>query len=259
LTVSIVIAGVSGEPAVNRCVQSIRKISGDRDFELIVLWGEPQDVFRLRAEGIAQASGERTAVVGDRYEVIPSWPAALLEKSTFEVLCGPVAPADGLSYWGWCVYLSEYAHLAPPVKEGTAVDAKLLPDGNVVYDATVVRRFPPLTGEAGLTYHRRLLQAGISAAIRSDLEVHFAVAPEFREYIRERFWLSREIGREGGAIKLFVAPFLPFLVLVRVGRNVLEKPLCLARFLLCAPVIFLLGAVQSAGEFAGAIASKTGR
>jgi hypothetical protein len=253
LTVSIVIAGVSGDRAVDNCVASIRRIAGGQDLEVIVPRGEPHSVFQLRAQGIALATGDRIAVLGDRYEVTSPWLKALFERSAFDVTGGCVAPAASLNYWGWCVYLSEYAHIAPPVTEGATQQPKLVPGGNVLYNGSVVRRFSAAFAGTDLSFHSSLIEAGVSTGIRGDLEVCFAHPPGFSEYVRDRFWFSRTIGAEGGARRLLLAPLLPLVLLFRVGTAVMGKRRYRLRFLVCAPVILLLSAVQSAGEFAGAL------
>jgi len=253
LTVSIVIAGVSGDRIVNDCVASIQRIAGDRDLEVITLRGEPHSVFRIRTEGIARATGERIAVPGDRYEVTPRWVKALFERSAFDVTGGCVAPAASLNYWGWCVYLSEYAHIAPPVREGTTQQPKLVPGGNAIYNSSVVRRYATTVPRTDLAFHSSLLESGVTIGICADFEVSFAHPPGISEYVRERFWFSRAIGAESGLKKLLLAPLLPFVLLIRIGTAVMEKRRYRLRFVASAPAILLLSAVQSAGEFAGAL------
>ena len=246
----MVIAVVSADPVAGKCVESLRRTAGARDLELVILKGDPRAVFQLRAQGIAQASGERIAVLGDRYEVTAPWLNAIFEASEFDITGGCVAPAPSLNYWGWCVYLSEYAHIAPPVETGRTNEAKRIPGGNVFYKPSALRQTVP--GETDLRLHSRLIHAGASAGILADLEVLFANPPGFFEYLHERFWLSRKIGAAGRVRKMLFAPLLPFVVLCRIGAVVMAKRRYGLRFLLCAPVIWLLGLVQAAGEFIGA-------
>lgn len=252
MRVSIVIAGVSGDRAVERCTGLLRRAAENQDLEILVLRGDPDSVFQLRWRGIMQASGERVAVLGDRYQATPRWLKEIAEVDA-EAAAGCIAPAASLNYWGWCVYLSEYAHVAPPVTDGPALEPKQAPGGNVLYSASVLGRWQPAASDTDLSFHARLMQAGVNFQIGRALEVEFASAPGFSEYIRERFWLSRKIGSDGGARKLLVAPLLPFVVLFRVASAVCRKRRYIGRFLACAPAIFLLGIVQAAGESAGAL------
>jgi hypothetical protein len=261
LKVSIVIANVSGEQALRKCLASIEAATEGRDFEIISLRGEPSAVFRLRAKGIEQATGDRVVILGDRYEATPRWRQAILDESQPEVTTGCVAPGAALSYWGWCVYLSEYAHVAPPPTCGATTDPKLVPGGNVIYSRAVLKHFPLSPSGADLSFHSMLIDRGVDVTISPDFEVSFSSPPGLWEYIVERFQYSRLIGQQGGLKKLCIAPILPFLVLARIGRQVFGKKTYRTRFVLCVPMIALLGIVQSAGEFAGSLqrGSRAGR
>jgi hypothetical protein len=128
-----------------------------------------------------------------------------------------------------------------------------VPGGNVVYSSSLLRRLPPSPSDTDLSYHTRLLDAGVTIEIQSGLELSFAHPPRFVEYIRERFWLSRRIGMDGGVLKLVFAPLLPFVVVFRAASCVLKKGGNVPVLLACLPAIFLMGLVQSAGEFIGAL------
>jgi hypothetical protein len=253
LTVSVVIAGVSGDHILNNCVSTVQRIAAGRDLEVITVKGERSSVFRIRMEGIARARGERIAVLGDRYEATPRWLKALFERSSFDVEAGCVAPAANLSYWGWCVYLCEYAHIAPPVTAGPTQQPKLVPGGNVIYSASVIRQHAPAVPTSEQAFHSSLIRSGVNVGICADLEVLFALAPGVSEYVRERYEFSHAIGAEGGVRKALIAPLLPLVLPLRIGAAVAAKRRYRVRFLACLPVILLLSIVQSAGEFAGAL------
>ncbi len=253
LRVSIVISAVSGERVTERCIESLKRLTGGREIEWIVKRGEPSAVFRLRAEGIRQATGDRIVVLGDRYEVTRAWADRVWGSGTGAWETGPVGPGEELSYWGWGVYLSEYAHIAPPVRAEESRAPKDVAGGNVLYSASTIREAPQGSWGAEWTLHAALLDRGIAVAVRPELEVRYAAPPEPREYLAERFWLSKTIGAAGGVPKLLFAPVLPFLIIFRIARFCSKKPGLLSRFLATAPVIFLLAIVQAAGEFRGAL------
>lgn len=253
MSLSVVVAGVSGERAISGCLESIRRAAGD--LEMVVLRGDARAVFQLRARGIAQAAGERIAVVGDRYQVTPEWAAALRSAAGFDITGGPVAPG-ALNYWGWCVYLCEYLHLAPPVETGPTHQPKSVAGGNVIYRTSALEKLQAMNGESDLAFHSRLMEAGLQAGIQRDLEVRFHCPPGVFEYASERFAYSRSIGREGGPLKLLLAPLLPFLVLLRSCSWVAKKPRYTGHFLICVPVVFLFGVLQAVGESAGALSKR---
>ena len=256
MKVSIVITGVSGKTAVSNCITSIQRCAGDFDIDLVVIHGEPDAVFQIRMQGIEQATGDRIAVIGDRYEVTPGWFRALFGEPLFDMTGGCVAPSPSLNYWGWCVYLSEYAHVAPPVVDGTIADPKSLMGGNVVYSSLLVRRVEPAPDDTDLSFHGRLLQENASAGILGALELLYACPPRFLEYIRERFEFSRAIARRrSGMWRLLVVPFLPLIVIWRTAASVIRKRRYRLRFLLCSPVIVCLAFTQAVGECIGVLES----
>jgi hypothetical protein len=251
---SVVIAGSGDKHLSDRCVSALRRIAAGESLEIIVVPCEPQSIFRCRAEGIERASGDRIAVLSDRYEVTQTWLRALLQESHRAVTGGPVAPSPALNYWGWCVYLCEYAHVAPPVMKGATRRSKLVPGGNVVYSQTVVRQFPPAQANSDLRYHSDLIGA-VSVGICPDLEVRFAWPPRFWEYVHERFCFSHAIGAAGGIKKAPIALLLPLIVPLRICAAVAGKRRYWMRFALCLPVILPLSILQAAGEFAGALSA----
>ena len=259
MKVSIVIASVSGESALNNCLASIRQLEDSYHLEIIVERGDPESVFELRARGIIRASGERIAVVGDRYEVTAAWMKALFAEHSFDLVGGCVAPGPQLTYWGWCVYLTEYAHVSPPIADGTIRDPKLVPGGNAAYNAALVRRIKPRQTDTDLTLHARLLQSGAKTGLLNDFEVLFTSPHGCMEYVRERFWYSFTIARgKRPGWSLFQAPLLPFVVLMRTGAVAFRKGRFI-RFLSCVPVIACLAAAQGIGEFAGSLKARKKR
>jgi hypothetical protein len=250
MKVSVVIAAASGERVLSNCVAALRRAAGNEDIELIVLPSEQGKIFQVRGLGIEQAAGDRIAVLGDRYEVTPEWLEAL-RASGWAVTGGCIAPGPGLGYWGWCVYLCEYLHVAPPMEAGIAREAKLVPGGNVSYSREIVRQHPLSRAKSEWSFHASLIEAAASVGHCPALEVRFAGSPGFREYIDERFCLSRAIGAEGGAGKIPIALALPVVLPIRIALTAIRKRRY-GRFLLCLPLIFLVGVVQAVGEFVGA-------
>ena len=256
MKVSIVIAGVSGKTAVSNCIASIQRCAHNLDFDLVVIHGAPDEIFQIRMQGMKQATGDRIAVIGDRYEASPSWFRALFEERLFDLTGGCVAPSPNLNYWGWCVYLSEYAHVAPPLVDGVTTDPKSFMGGNVVYSSFLVGRVKPAPDDTDLSFNERLLQENVSAGILGALELFYACPPSFLEYIRERFEFSRAIARRRrGMWKLLVVPFLPLIVIWRTAASVIRKRRYRLRFLLCSPVIVCLAFAQAVGECIGVLES----
>ena len=233
---SVVIPAVSGAAAAQACEASIRRLAGAEDVEVIVVPARAgATLCQLRAEGVRRATADTIAILGDRYEVTPQWLRSALKPAQFDATGGCVSPSPRFGYFGWCVYLSEYARLAPLG----------LPGGNTVYRAAALDADRLAACATELTFHAALLAAGASAGRQSALEVVLAAPPGVGAYLRERFEFSFAIARERRQPwRLALSPLLPFVVLARTAT-------ASVRWLACAPVILALGVVQAAGDFLG--------
>jgi len=254
MRLSIIVPAV--DPASSGpCLIFLRaSIAGRQDIELIAV--EPRagaSLCQLRAEGISRASAPFVAVLGDRYLPTPQWFVAALEPRAADIAAGPVGPSAALSYFGWCVYLSEYFRLAPPLPGGPSADPTALPGGNSIYRAAAVDSRDMAACATELLFHRRLLLSGATAALVPALEVHFAFPPGPAAYARERFRFSEAIARERRRPwRILLAPLLPFLVLARTAAF-LREPRYAWHWVVCAPVILAFGLVQAAGEVRGCL------
>lgn len=253
MCLSVVIPAVSGPAAARACEDSIRRLAGAEDVEVIIVPARRgATLCQLRAEGVRRAGAARIAILGDRYEVTPQWLQAAMHPAPFDAVGGCVSPSAGLGYFGWCVYLSEYAQLAPPLSEGATSDPRGLPGGNTVYRAAALDPDVLAACATELLFHARLLAAGVSAGRMSALEVVLAHPPGVREYLRERFAFSLAIARERRQpLRLLLSPLLPFVVLARTGASCAGRRQFRGRWLAAAPVIFFLGLAQAAGDFLG--------
>lgn len=270
MSLSIVIPSVSGEAALLNCLAALRRQSEVAGMEVIVVTCEVLQVpdvlivrvdkgtslCAMRAAGVQRASGSKVAFLGDRYRVSPAWSKVALEHGEFDATGGAVAPPPDLSFLGWCVYLTEYAHVSPPLEKGATTDPKALPGGNVVYRAEVLERIDLAQCNTELEFHEKLLAAGSRLGLSPELEVQFTFESGFAEYLAERFQFSGAVARErarGFGSTLFyatIALLLPVIVPARVALAVFRKKNYRLRFLACAPVICLFGAVQTVGELA---------
>ncbi len=232
---------------------SVRRVAGDQDLEIVVVPASyGSSIWELRGRGVEQASCDRIAILDDRYEVTAAWWTELRQPAEFDALGGCVAPSPQLGYWAWCVYFSEYSHLAPPIATGKADAPKSIPGGNVVYPSSVRDRVKLEGCQTELDFHRLLADSGANLRVSNSMLVWFASPPSLPEYVAERYRFSCAIaGSRGERWRILLTPFLPPLVLLRTFVNVFKKKNNRLRWLACAPIIFALGFVQAAGEVAG--------
>ena len=270
MKLSIVIPSISGEKALRNCLASLPQQASAAGLEVIVVTADDREVpgvvvvraekgaslCAMRAAGAGHAAASKIAFLGDRYRAAPGWTEAALEERGFDATAGAIAPSPAFSFLGWSIYLTEYAHVSPPVGEGATTDTKALPGGNVVYRRGVFERTEMARCETELEFHAELLTAGAKLGLNAGLEVQLAFEPRMREYLAERFHFSSSLARErahGRGVSVLRAAFallLPAVVPARVALAVLRKRRYRLRFLACAPVIFLFGVVQAAGELA---------
>jgi hypothetical protein len=250
---SVVIPAVSGSTLAQACAESVRRLPGAAGVEVIIVVARPgATLCELRAEGLRRAGAERVAILGDRYEVTPQWLAAALSPPEFDAVGGSISPRPRLGYFGWCVFLLEYAQLTPPLDDGATLDPRGLPGGNTVYRAAAIAPGRLAACATELPFHAGLLAAGASAGRSSALEVVFAAPPGIGAYLRERFAFSLALARERRQpLRLVLSPLLPFAVLARTAASSLMRGRFGWRWLACAPVILAFGVVQAAGDFVG--------
>lgn len=288
MNISIVIAARTGPGPVLTCLKSLERLPERRSIEVVVsdccggeadrrIRAEYSDVTVVQAPpgcSIAQArdaarrhcSGDIIAVLHERYAVREDWARAVLSAhaTPCDVAGGCVAPSPDLSSAAWAMYLSEYSHVCPPMRPGPVPDdeAGMLPGGNVSYN----RRALALAnmGQAlwELDFHQALLRAGARFVRGAGMDVEFAHPFTIREYIAERFEVSRDFAalRLRGASRLRVAVSaatrlaLPAVLLARI------VPLAARRYnaqlLRALPWMVAFTVVQTYGEILGSLSPK---
>lgn len=210
----------------------------------------------LRAEGVRQAVTPLAAVVNPNYYPSAQWLEEAL-RADADVTAGCIAPAHKLSWFGWAVYFTEYSHVAPPMREGRLEpeEAWLTPGGNVIYRKDTVPLDAMQSSDRELDFHRRIAAQGVRFVRRPHMIAHFQNLQSFRGYCSERWHFSSDLGRArlSGWRQVAILAALPFLVPARVVWNIAVRGRYLGRLLLALPLVILIGLVQTAGEFRGAL------
>jgi hypothetical protein len=279
---SVVIAARSGTTPALRCLESLRAEPEWASIEVIVVNCAGPDaahkfaaqdvrvieasphwpIARQRWEGVRNSRGEIVAILQERYRVRPGWVRAAMEAhaSGAGVAGGSVAPSPDLTNSGWAIYLSEYSHLCKP---GTA-GPQTVPGGNVSYQRRVFELADMQAAMWELDFHAALALAGAKFIRTEAMQATFATPPSAREYLRERFTLSRDIARQRGAQKgaagrvppAIARIALPALILYRIAGAVRGVPVLRRRFLSSLPWILIFAAVQAGGEIGGYLGSR---
>jgi hypothetical protein len=215
-------------------------------------------IFEMRKAAMQFANTDLVASVGERYALAEGWMAAGMGSGDWDVLTGNVAPPRRLSATGWSIYLAEYAHftISRPAGVLDQREAILAAGGNSVYRTALVLQIPENTESA---FHDRLSKSGNRFVRSGGLTVEFAFPPSFREYLRERYWLSFEWGTQQGrahsrlvrAALSFSRLALPPLLLFRRCRSIWTGRRYRLHLLYSLPLLAVYSFVEMLGEIVG--------
>jgi len=282
---SVVIAARSGVAPVLRCLGSLENLAEWPSFEVIVVnccgqqLGEQvkalhpavkvisvnadRSIAQARDAGIRQASGELIAVLHERYTVTKDWIQVVLESQRAEcdVVGGCVAPSTRLSSAAWAMYLSEYAHIAPPMPGGALdfKEATMLPGGNVSYKRQIFGLASMENALWELDFHAKLFQESARFVRNPEMIAEFAHPHTLREYLSERFHVSYDLAAQRAANMGHMARLaaalarvaLPVLLSVRISMRVFHRRKNRFHLLIAFPWILFFSAIQTVGEARG--------
>jgi glycosyltransferase involved in cell wall biosynthesis len=284
--VSIVIASLVGPPFIDDCIASVEQQARDLDGEVIVVacgnadyagriarkfpWvkvihrAERETVPALRSRGVEAASGEIIAIIEEHCLAAPNWLKCAVEahqSGEFGVVGGPVLDHAYGRLRDWVVYFIEYNGYLPPWREGEPHD---LGSANIAYSRTLLLKHrDALEGgywEAGL--HPRLAAAGVKFRAVPEMVVHHRGPFNYGYYLQQRYWFSRAFAGcraqhlpASKKLAYFVmAPVVPFLLLARITKRVLDCHCRLEKFAQILPLMMPALFVYVAGEFVGYLA-----
>jgi glycosyltransferase involved in cell wall biosynthesis len=291
--ISVVLASVNGLPYTANCVQALLRQEGDVPVEVIVVdrCGEevrtalrerfPQErvhiveaaegdsIPRLRAIGVAQASGRLVAITEDHCIVPPNWCAdiARAHRDGHPVVGGPVENGSTERTVDWAVFFCEYARFMPPCAAGVVPE---VPGSNCAYDRAVLDRLGDGQGQEVWEsfLHGRLREMGVEFYCDPALAVSHVKRFGYWYFMGQRYHYSRSFAgmRMAGrpwmrrvAYACAAIVLLPWLLLGRMTATVARKRRHGWRFVRALPVIltFLLswGWGEAVGSLLGAGAS----
>jgi glycosyltransferase involved in cell wall biosynthesis len=284
--VSIVIASLVGPPFIDDCLKSVEQQAREMAAEVIVVacgndayaariakkfpWAkvvhrpERETVPALRSRGVEAASGGIIAIIEEHCLAAPDWLQRAVEArqgGQFGVIGGPVVDYSYRRLRDWVVYFIEYNGYLPPWRDGEAHD---LGSANIAYSRALLMKYrDALEGgywEAGL--HPRLIADGVKFRAVPQMVVHHRGPFNYGYYLQQRYWFSRAFagcrGQHLPASKklayFVMAPVVPFLLLARITKRVLDRHCRLDKFAQAIPLLMPALFVYVAGEFVGYLA-----
>src|SRR5262249_15374241 len=161
----------------------------------------------------------------------------------------------------WAIFLAEYIHVTPPLPDGLLDRAAAcrIPGGNVIYKRSALQKASMADHMWELDYHAALYNTGASFYRDSTIAIEYGHPPTIREYVAERFALSRGFAaRQAADLPAFHRWILagsrlalPAVVIARTAAAMLRKRVYIGRFFVTLPWTALFSLVQAAGEIAG--------
>jgi GT2 family glycosyltransferase len=288
--ISVIIACVNGLPMIVETLSALERQTLTEPSEIIVLdrtgdqarWAISQNfpncklialdetlsIPELRARGLAIAQGEIVVMLEDHCVTQQDWLArlsALHRRLPHAAISGCVENGATKRAIDWAHYLCDYIAFAAPLDAGetTQIAGNCASYKRAALNATEVPNEPP---RWEYFVHRRLIKRGYRLYCDPSLSVAHKISFTFREVIRQRYYFSRSFGAmrceaQPGLRSLQTilgSPLIPFLILFRVSRHVLQKRRYLRELIRAFPVIFLLAAAAGIGELVGALAGENG-
>ena len=220
---------------------------------------EDSTIPRLRALGMAAATGDIVAVTEDHCVADPNWVAELTshQRRGTDVIGGSMGNAQQDRAVDWAVYFSEYGFFAANAPNDP--DAPLLTGANVAYSRRVLGRVIELAGDGEWedVVHARLAAAGNSLWFQPTAAINQNQNYRFWAFCRDRYEHGHDYARRRLVdlrtarrwILLVGAAVLPFLLTFRVSQAVGRAHR--GPFLRALPITFAFLTAWSVGEAVG--------
>ncbi|NNF04641.1 MAG: glycosyltransferase, partial [Rhodothermales bacterium] len=187
---------------------------------------------RLRAEGIARASGDVVVLTEDNAVPDTGWCEEILRahRAGHEVVGGPIDNEPTGRLADWAAYFYEYGRYMPPVPSG---EADALPGNNVSYRRSdlleIADHFED--GFYEVFVHDELKRLGRTLRLHSTALVHHIGRYEAGTvlsacYHHARAYAGMRTRNRSAAVRLLFATgtvILPVLLTARIGRIVLSR------------------------------------
>lgn len=228
----------------------------------VVLEGAPPSasIPKLRSIGLRRARGSIVAVTEDHCVPPPGWAARIRFRirDGSDVVGGPVENACTSRVRDWAAFLTEYAGVVRPNRDGVVNG---LPGNNVAYRRDLVVGLSEVL-DRGLWesfYHDRLAREGLRLTFDPALVINHQRTFDFWYFITQRYHFCRSFAgmrcaslRAAGRLKYGIgSALLPPLLFLRNLRHLLERRRLVGRYLFCSPLIGAYMTAGAVGEMVG--------
>lgn len=213
----------------------------------------------LWRDGIDAATGDVVALTIGPMRPAPDWIASIHEAmADHHAIGGAIEPAEGLPLRDLGEFLCRYARDMLPFEPHDNVD---IPGDNAAYrrSALDLVRDDYRDGFWEIDVDRRLAERGVVPWHTPAVVVSMGRSAGFGGFVRQRRAHGRLYGRERGArfsrgrnlVGVLASPVVPFLMTLRVYREVVSRGRLDARTVLALPIVFTFNLVWALAEAAG--------
>jgi hypothetical protein len=213
----------------------------------------------LWRDGIDAASCESVALTIAPMQPAPDWVDGIRGAlSEHDAIGGAIEPADGLPLVDLAEFLCRYARDMRPFEARENVD---IPGDNAAYRRTALElvRDTYRDGFWENVVDRRLADLGVMPWHTPAVVVSMGRSAGFRAFVRQRLAHGRLYGHQRGAhfgrgrnlVGVLASPAVPFLMTLRVYRELASRRRLGARTLLALPVVFTFNVVWAVAEARG--------
>lgn len=221
----------------------------------------------LWRDGIDAATGDAVALTIGPMQPAPDWIMRVREAlGSHEAVGGAIEPARGLPLVDLAEFLCRYARDMRPFEARPNVD---IPGDNAAYRASALAlvREEYRDGFWENVVDRRLADAGVVPWHTPDVVVSMGRSAGFHAFVRQRSAHGRLYGHQRGErfgrarnlVGVLASPLVPFLMTLRVYRELASRRRVGARVLLALPIVFAFNLVWAVAEARGHADMALGR
>jgi hypothetical protein len=210
-------------------------------------------------DGIDAASGEIVALTISQMIPAPNWLQTLREQHRrYDAVGGAIDPGPGLRLVDWAEYFCRYSRDMSPFEASDGVD---LAADNAAYKRGVLEQIREATREGFWepVAHPALERIGVTLWHTPEPIVYQGRSAGYSAFVQQRLHHGRLYGHQRGvnfstgrnAVGVLAAPAVPFLMTLRVLRDVFAKRRHQGRALVTLPILFSLNVVWAYAEARG--------
>lgn len=286
--VSIVVASYNARASVEECLTMLGGQRSEGGTEIIVVDNSTDgttEIIRRRFHSVRLVAGPSSALIPELWETgirhstadivaittahcVPGndWVARMLHAHDAPVpaIGGAIENDGSASIVDWAVYFCRYSRYMLPFPEGFVTE---IPGENASYKREHIDRCQHArrNGFWESVVHAELKKAGFQLLLVPSIVVYHKRSYGFSGFLKQRFrhamefgrWRTSEVTSSQRALHIAFCPAIPFVLLVRIVRQVLTKRRYRTKLLVALPLLVLFLLAWTLGELFGYLRGPT--